>query len=39
MVNTTITISEETWELLKGKKKLGQTFDEIIREILEEGKQ
>ena len=34
MVSTTISVSEETWEALKIKKKLGQTFDDIIKEAL-----
>ena len=31
---TTISISDETWELLNRRKKRGQTFDELIKKVL-----
>jgi len=31
---TTITISEETWEELNRRKRLGESFDDVIRKLL-----
>ncbi|MEX1382629.1 antitoxin VapB family protein [Lutibacter sp.] len=34
--NTTITISEETWKRLRSIQGLGETFDELIKRMINE---
>ncbi|MDJ1434243.1 antitoxin VapB family protein [Halostagnicola sp. A-GB9-2] len=34
---TTVQISTETWRELNGRKNPGETFDDVIQRLLEEG--